>query len=424
MADRIRSLLVGAVFLAVVLTTTKGDAQGVLAPPPSNLSGLPPGMQTTGTNQPGVLLQAAPPTATNTELALLEWGPVQFHPHFLYRLLYGDGIPAQPGQDYKTFINQIYPGVLFQLGNHWALDYTPIFSFYSDNHFRDTWDNTVTLVGGTTFEDWTLGFSQGYISSSEPLIETGGQTDTATHSTALNAVFQASSVASIELAANQTLLFYGQGPTSEPLNDQGLWSTRDWFNYQVDPKLTLGLGVGFGYDKLKLSPDMTHEELQGRVNWRPGPKLTVLVSAGAEYRQFLSSDVSASLNPIFGASALYQVFEPTTLSLTASRSFSPAGFVGQLADSTTLMASVRQRLLTKLFLDASGGYFTTSYSATEAGLAVSRNDHGTFLNLRLSLQVLKRGTAAVFYHRSENSSDQAIFTYSSSQVGFELGYRF
>jgi hypothetical protein len=39
------------------------------------------------------------------EQPLLQWGPVGFYPHFLYRFLYGDGVPAQPGEHFATDIN-------------------------------------------------------------------------------------------------------------------------------------------------------------------------------------------------------------------------------------------------------------------------------------------------------------------------------
>jgi hypothetical protein len=121
---------------------------------------------------------------------------------------------------------------------------------------------------------------------------------------------------------------------------------------------------------------------------------------------------------------LYQVFEPTTLSLAANRTFTPSYFQDQLSGSTTVTAALRQRLLGKLFLDLSGGYFTSSYTATSIGAPGNRDDHGTLFNARLSAVVLKRGTAAVFYSRNDNSSNVAGYSYSSSQVGLELGYRF
>ena len=120
--------------------------QGVLAPPPIEFSGAEAGSQFAGTNAPNTLLPAAPPVTPTAEKPLLQWGPVDLHLHLFYQFLYGDGVPAAPGQGYTTAINALYPGVLFQLGEHWTLDYTPSLRFYSNSHYRDTIDNAVTLT--------------------------------------------------------------------------------------------------------------------------------------------------------------------------------------------------------------------------------------------------------------------------------------
>ena len=68
--------------------------------------------------------------------------------------------------------------------------------------------------------------------------------------------------------------------------------------------------------------------------------------------------------------------------------------------------------------------------ASATGLSTSRNDDVYSFNARLSCHLLKRGTVAVFYSYSENSSSQTGFTsgsgfgYTSTQVGFEIGYRY
>jgi hypothetical protein len=411
-----------AVVLGCFILAARAAAQGILPPPPTDFYGVPPTLETTGTNQPGRM--PVPPVTAVPEQPLLQWGPVIFQPHLLYRLMYGDGVPAAPGQNFKTYINQIYPGILMRIGDHWTLDYTPTLSYYSSSQFRNTLDQAVTLTGGTQAGDWTLGLSQGYITSSQPLIETGGQTDTETYPTALSAIYQASSAVSVQLGANQDFRFVGQAPAGQFLTDSKSWSTMDWVNYQFSPKLGAAIGAGFGYDEVSVGSDMTHEDLQARFNWRPGDKLTLSVSGGAEYRQYLTGDIPNSLNPIYGVSVLYQLFEPTTLSLAVSRTYTPSYNLNQLSDATSITASLRQRLLGKLFLDASGGYFKTRYTDTTVALPVTRDDHGTFVTVRLSAVVLKRGTVAAFYSRTENSSNEPGFSVSSSQVGLELGYRF
>ena len=131
------------------------------------------------------------------------WGPIDVHPHLLYTFLYGNGIEAQPGQQSQTAINRVAPGFLLDLGKHWSIDYTPSFNFYSNPLFKDTTDEFVTLRGDWIYEDWVLGLSQSYVSSTQPLIETGAQTEQESYATALNASYQMGSKLSLQLGLNQ-----------------------------------------------------------------------------------------------------------------------------------------------------------------------------------------------------------------------------
>jgi hypothetical protein len=396
-------------------------AQDVLAPPPPDFSGLPPALRTTGTNQPGEIPPLAPSVSDEP---LLQLGPVQIRPHFLYRFLYGDGISAQPGEQLKTAIHELYPGIFLRLGDHWSLDYTPVLRLYSNNHFRDTTDHSVSLNGATIYDDWTLGFSQSYFSSSEPLAATAAQTDQEFFATALTAIYQMSSAASLELGANQFFRVTSQTVPGESLTDTRSWSSMDWFNYRFSGKIAAALGAGFGYDNVSAGSDMTSEQIQGRIIWQPGAKLTFSASGGAEIRQVLDSDAPDLVTPIFGVSAQYQLFESTALGLGANRVVSPSLFLNQVTEITTITVNLHQRLLKKLSLDLSGGYVQSSYRFTIFGFTLAREDEGTYFNARLSAAVLKRATAAIFFQTSDNSSTASDFAFSSTQVGFELGYRF
>jgi hypothetical protein len=124
--------------------------------------------------------QLAPPPAVPLAALqpLLRWGPLTLQSHLLYQLSYGNGLQASPGQSSSSLINEVDPGILLQWGSHWSLGYTPTLRFYSDRALHNTYDNAVTLTGGTTYEDWSFGLSQSYASSSQPLIETAAQSHT------------------------------------------------------------------------------------------------------------------------------------------------------------------------------------------------------------------------------------------------------
>jgi hypothetical protein len=401
------------------------SAQSDLAPPPLDLSGTVQGPQLPQGPPMGTSVLSAPPTAPLPDVPLLQWGQVSFYPHLLYRFLYGDGIPAQANQKFTTAINQIYPGILFQVGSHWHLDYTPCLTYYSSSQFRNTTDQSVVLAGTTTYENWTLGLSQGYVTTSQPLIETGAQTDFDNYNTAINAAYHFNTQASLEMGLNQSFQYVGQNPSPEQLVDSKVWSTMDWFNYQFWPRFGAALGVSAGYVDLSVGSPLSYEELQARITWQVGAKLSVQVNAGVEDLQILEVNTPDLTTPIFGAAIVYRPFEATSVSLNAGRSVMTSYYVlSQVTENTYVSVSLHQRLFKKLLFDLSGGYGITSYLATFVGLAQSREDDYTFVNARLSVPFLKRGTAGVFYQASKDTSTVAQFQISSTQVGFDLGYHF
>jgi len=357
------------------------------------------------------------------EQKLLELGPINLRPHLLYRLSYGDGIPSRPGTQTKTVINELAPGILLELGDRWHLDYTPTLRLYSSSVFRDTTDQSVIFAGGTKYQDWSLGLSQSYLSSSQPLIETASQTDQETFSTALNAAYSMSSKLSLELGLSQNFRFLGESTSTNLLGSSRDWSTMDWLNYQFWPRFGAAIGVGFGYVGVDVGPNMTYEQLQGRINWQAGDKLSVSLNGGFEDRQFLDAGAPNVINPLYGLLIQYALFEATTISVNGNRAVSASYFQNQITETTDINGSIRQRLFKKLYFDLSGGYRLTSYRASATGLAINREDNYSYFNVRLTCPFLKRGTAAIFYQASDNASSASGFTSSSEQVGLELGYR-
>jgi len=399
---------------------TQLNAQQVLAPPPpefapqTNLVAV-----LSGTNQ----TELAAPEVT-TPRRLWDFGPLHLHPHLFYSLSYGNGLQSTPGNHSKTFIHTFSPGISVDIGPQWHLDYTPTLRYYSSHAFEDALDHAVVLNWGTTRANWALGASQSYASSSTPLVETASQTRTETYATVLSAACQLNSKVSLTFAANQTFQYADNVFTNQPLSDSKTWSTTEGFNYQISPPLAAGATFGFAYDELSVGPDMASERLQFQLAWKPGSKLSLSLHGGCEDRQFLNSDTADALNPIFGFSLVYHLFEVTTLTLSADRTVGVSYFENQYTRNAGFTGGIHQRLLKRLYLDITGGFTTTSYLSSTAGGSVHRTDDRSTINVRLSCPFLRRGIASVFYDWSDNSSDQNGFGYTSDQVGLELGFRF
>jgi len=348
------------------------------------------------------------------------WGPIGIHPRLLYTFLYGNGIEARPGQQSQTAINTIAPGFLLDLGNHWSIDYSPSFDYYSNPVFKNTTDESVLLRGAWSNEDWVLGLSQSYVSTTQPLVETGTQTEQEAYATALNASYQMGSKLSLQLGLNQNFR-YSTGYAS--LNE---WNTEDWLNYQAGNMFGTGIGLVLGYDEVDAGSDMPYEQIQGRISFHPGHKLTLSANGGFEDRQFINPAAPPSIGPVFTGMLLYSN-QLTTLSLNASRAFTPSLFVNQIETITAYNGTIRQQLSKKFSVEANAGYTTIPVTSIEPGpsrLQVVQNDTITSFRTTLSYAVVERATFSAFYEVRDNSSGQAGFAYWSHQVGFSLDYRY
>jgi hypothetical protein len=102
----------------------------------------------------------------------------------------------------------------------------------------------------------------------------------------------------------------------------------------------------------------------------------------------------------------------------------PSYFQDQVTENTSVNCDLNQRLLRKYYLDLNAGYNMTKYVASANAVSANPdNDYYTF-SARLSRSFLKRGTLALVCQYSKNCSTEPGFTYSSSQVGVEIGYKY
>lgn len=381
---------------------------------------------------------APPPPAQNQPFA---WGPFIVRPSVLYEFTYGNGILVAPAQPQNTIVQEFSPGIALQAGSHWTLNYAPTFNFYSSSAFRNSVDQSAQLQWGTSWRNWFLSASQGYVYTDFPEVQTAGQTALQTYSTAVNAVYQMNDRLSLSMGLDQTLNYTG-GNTQNSTNlllalgNSQTWSTMDWLNDQFWPRLNAGIGVGLGFSQQQNSPNSIDEQYQAQLNWRVTEKISFQLSGGLEQQQYwggsvLGGSAGSLLTPIFSAAVQYQPFERTSISLSGSRTVGTSEFEYENVETTSIMAGINQRLLGKLHLDLSGAYSTDNYVALVSGLSTSRNDDIYTFNASLSCPFLKRGTCSIFYQYSEDASKQSGFTagstafgYFTHQVGFAISYAY
>lgn len=346
----------------------------------------------------------------------MSWGIITFHPHVSYQMVYGSGLLSGPGREENSFQHTLSPGMTFNIGPRWRLDYTPSLKFYSSEGYEDTLDHAVSLNGSAVSAGWLFTLGHAYRSSSDALIETASQTSQDTHSTGLGASRSLTDTTTLELGLAQSLRF------AEDYTDSYTWSTTDWLDKQLRPNFAVAVGINAAYHLLDPGTDMTSERLLGRVRGRALTKLGYSVEGGVEFRQFLDSDAPMKVSPTVNGSLSYQVFEPTTIGVFAAHDIGTSYYTDQFTETTRVGGSLSQRLLGKIHLSVSGGYSFMKYSSTLASDTVVREDETPNFQAGLSTRFLRRGSVSVFYSWSQNASGLAGYSYDSNQIGFQLGY--
>lgn len=405
------------VFLGLLAFELDARSQNVLTPPPP-ISTTPPALQEFRASEAGVLPRVEEATGISLGTLPFQWGPVNFHPSLFYSLSYADGLLSTPGHPESSIINQFSPGMVFMLGSHWTLNYTPTWQWYANNKFNDTLSHSLALNGWTAYEDWTFGLLQTYRLSSGTLVETGTQTEQESFGTALSSSYRVNSKVSIDLGLNQDF------ESAQQFQGYRQWSTMDYLNYQFWPRFNGGLGVGAGYVGVDVGANMVFEQFQGRIGWQATDKTSLLFHGGLEYRQFLSGGADPLLNPVFGLSLQSQLTKKTSLSVSADRGVSASYFENQASESTSVSADLAQALSAKLNLSVGGTFGTVSYASSATGVAAAGGYDYTSFRTRLTYMIIKRGSVAATYQYNNNSSFQPGLSFKSSQIGLEFNYSF
>jgi hypothetical protein len=350
--------------------------------------------------------------------SLLQWGPVTVRPFLNSRTTYGNELASRSGSRESSWVEEFSPGALFQIGTKWQLDYTPTLTFYSSKEFTDHVDHNVNFSGGTSYENWRFGLSQTYTRTADSLIETGRQTDEQTFGTGINASRYMGSRLLLELGFNQSFR------DTQEFTSSRTWSTMNWLNYQFTHRMSAGIGIGGGFEDVTPGFDMAFEQVQAKVNVRIAQKLDLAINGGGEVRQILDSGGDPLVNPIYSASIQYHPFQYTTLSLSGGRTISASLLEGNISEDTSISLALNQRLLGMFYLTLSGGYSTVRFIASDNTQQLNRADETISFAANLSYRYSNHGSMSVFYNISDNLSSDGGFSYTSHQVGFDIGYRF
>ena len=275
-------------------------------------------------------------------------------------------------------------------GNFIALTYAPNAFLFVNHSENNALQHIISLTGQYRFPLLTLSLSQDV----QILDGTGLNADTGTGTCFTRTNLDVAGRTRVNIYATQLNANYSltgktflTGGLGYSVNDyaslisSSVLSGNFYFNYTYSPKLSIGLGLAGGYNKVgSPSQNQTYEQINARASYELTGKVSASLTAGVEFRQVENSGVQDNGSPVFDGSLFYQPFDGTSISLSFSRrTQNSATLFGQDFHSTSFTLSARQRFLQRIFFGLTVGYENSEYFSTISGLSSTRSDDYYFL---------------------------------------------
>lgn len=348
-----------------------------------------------------------------------QWGWLALRPHAVYDWTYGNGLQAAPGEPRNSTFQQFAPGLLADLGDHWTIDYTPTWSFYSNPAFRNSVDESVNLMGAVVAGEWAFTLAQSYASTAELLVETAAQTQQRTDGTTVTASRSLSPQMQYQATFIQNLQSASGGYQSS-----ADWSLQQGIQYRLATGVVLNPTALFGYTDIVGGNPMDYARVRASANWMPDTKLTLEVHAGAEHRVFLHSGIAPLNTPLAGGSLQWRPFEQTSVQVEADRNDEYAYLEAQVDRTTVWSVTAEQRLLQHFLLGGMVSWNRSDLAASVSALTLGEASDTRTYSVRLGTTFLRRGIVTVSWGEAANSSNLPGYGFSSHQYALEAGYRY
>lgn len=381
---------------------------------------------------------------------LFQVGSVDVRPHAAYSMVYDDNIflehkhlsqnqRGRAGRDHD-WINTLTPGLKLSAGDvsaresaYFSANYEAIFQKFIINNGADAIDQNALIEFGGNLNNLKLTLSQGFTRASQAdnaLFAANGRVRRANYTTKVGGAYEVSEKTTVGIDLYQDVADY-----AAPLVDSTDRSANLYMDYQVLPKVKLGLSGGVGYYQIEgnatsHNPNSVLYNGRARLNWQATEKVTIGGSVGIQAMNIQEATARDRVGFAFDLDANWKAGERTNVGLRGSRGRKLANAFGaQLNEETTVALQVRQGLADAISLDLDGGYTLSHYEAATSNLAVAgsiRDDNYMFLKPAVSYRFMERAQAKVFYQYRRNDANLAFNgnDFYNTQVGLELSYRF
>lgn len=352
------------------------------------------------------------------------YGKWNLRPHLTASTIYDGNVFIQEEGKEADLITRIAPGVSIRLGDessplYLVADYTAGFLFFASKSDQNSVDNSLKLDLQWSLPKTLIGFHIGYLGDTGTSIDATDRIERNIYYAGITTNHTLSDKTSIDLNADYRIADYSSG-----LFDYNEARIQSYFNYQILPKVTLGIGGVYGHLEPQDAPSQNYQEASLRVLWVATGKITVSGNAGVEFRQFGGGD--ETFNPVFGLDVAYQITNGTKISFNARRRiFSSVIFQGQNYTATGFTFSISQRLTDRCNLFLTFGYENLDYTSAAPGVEATREDHYFFIRPGVQFRLTQWLALGLFYEYSQNSSSGELErSFRRDRLGVQLGITF
>jgi hypothetical protein len=305
-------------------------------------------------------------------------------------------------------------GEIFDTRRYFFANYTPSVTLFATHRDQDSLDHDGVIAAQWMFTKLTLGFRARIQTLSGSDIDVGERVKRIVSRADINSRYELGSRSSVE--ANFSFLHYD----FKSAIDSTEWTNRDWFNYELFPRINVGAGFVIGRLDVQDGSFQTYEQGLFRAIYAASDKLYFNGQVGAEFRQ-ISGGGPDRQTPVFSVGASWTPFPNTLITLGGSRAVgNSAGTAGDNIIATQIQGSIRQRFGRVFFLTVSGGYGISDYDQISSLTAPPRNDKGWSVLSSLAVDLTKWATLEAVYQFRENDSSVREFGFRENQVTLQL----
>lgn len=382
---------------------------------------------------------------------LFQVGSVDVRPHATYSMVYDDNIflehkslgganrAGRPGRDHD-WIHTITPGLKLNAGDttqrqsaYFLANYEAIFQKFNNNPGADAIDQNASIELGGRFNQLSLSLAQTFSRQSSPdqaTFAANGRVRRALYGTTLGAQYEVSDKTTLGLDLVNNINDF-----AAPLVDSAERSANLYMDYQVLPKVKMGVSGGIGYFQVdgnaaNHNPNSVVYNGRVRLNWQATEKVSIIGSAGLQALNIQEAGARDVLGFAFDVEANWRAAERTQVALKGGRGRRVSNAFGaQQNEETTIGLNLRHGLADAVFLTLDAGYSLSHYEVATSAVAAAgtvRDDQYVYVKPALAYRFLERAQASIFYQYRRNDSNLINNNndFYNNQIGLELSYRF